>query len=497
MLKKKRLLFLGLIVLAGSACVTPTHASSASPVVLTYIQASGAGGAKDELIVIHNNSAVEVDVTNWCLVNKQAVQFACFEPPASEPGMAGTKYFLPAYTSAAVASNEHITASGLAQDFFSLTYTATNQTSGSLIASADTISIIDDDSEVVDVHTWSSAAPSGKAYQRVQIMTSPNIYAAMNDTSDWLVDARKEAPPSELELRVNKETDDEAAPIRQPPVITELLANASGVDLGKEFIELFNPGTDTLPLDAFKLRIGFDTPKWYTFPAGSTLEPNQYKAFFDSDMGFTLPNTTGKVQLFLGDEAAGEPIEYASPKDDHAWAFIDAIWQYTPSATPGLENKLELALAMTDEEEGETETVQELKPCAENQYRNPETGRCKLLSVAKSLEPTPCKSNQERNPETGRCRLIASATSKIPAPCKEGQERNPETNRCRNSIKMSSAQYGVKGAKTSKDNQPSWYYFAGIGLVVVGVLAYAVWEWREELCTIYGRIKALFAKRSA
>ena len=69
MLKKIWRLFLGLVVCIGSACVTPTHASSAESVVLTHIQAAGTAGAKDEFIALHNNSAVEVEVTNWCVAN--------------------------------------------------------------------------------------------------------------------------------------------------------------------------------------------------------------------------------------------------------------------------------------------------------------------------------------------------------------------------------------------------------------------------------------------
>lgn len=50
-----------------------------------------------------------------------------------------------------------------------------------------------------------------------------------------------------------------------------------------------------------------------------------------------------------------------------------------------------------------TKTVQE---CAEGQYRNPLTGRCK--KIESSSDPKPCAEGYERNPQTGRCRKIVS-----------------------------------------------------------------------------------------
>lgn len=76
------------------------------------------------------------------------------------------------------------------------------------------------------------------------------------------------------------------------------------------------------------------------------------------------------------------------------------------------------------------------KPCKSNQYRNPETGRCKKKESRK-----PCKEGEYRHPETGRCRKIRRPTSSRPPreksprtglkPCKEGYARNMETRRCR------------------------------------------------------------------
>ena len=60
---------------------------------------------------------------------------------------------------------------------------------------------------------------------------------------------------------------------------------------------------------------------------------------------------------------------------------------------------------------------------------------------------------------------------------------------------MSEVDHGVLGVTTEAGNRPSWYVGVTIGLVVVAVLAYAVWEWRQELSSAWQRIRRLFAKR--
>lgn len=62
-------------------------------------------------------------------------------------------------------------------------------------------------------------------------------------------------------------------------------------------------------------------------------------------------------------------------------------------------------------------------PCRDDQYRNPDTKRCKLKSKK------PCKKpGQRRNPLTNRCKQ----KPKKLIPCKPHQFRNPLTNRCKN-----------------------------------------------------------------
>jgi len=502
MLKKIRLLFLGLIVIAGSACVTPTHASSAPSVVFSYVQTTGITGAKEELIVIHNNGATDVDVSDWCLINKANVAFACFTRESVEGG--ALHPVLPAYSSAIIAAYDYLAARAVAPEMVSLIYTVTNQTSGSIVSNADVISLLDEEGEAVAVKGWTAAPPAGKAWSRTKLLSAPDIYATGNEVADWTSIAWIDLPAHMLEKRfmaVGESGGDEDphTDLELPPpsnttesgiVITEILANATGSDEGKEYIEFHNTHpTETQSLDGLSVSVGIENPKSYELPAGVTIPPGEYAQLTDDELGFSLGNTNGGVQLHYGEVPLGNRIEYGTPKEDYAWAFIDGVWQYTNALTPGAAN---LASPPRESESSDETTGSAQKLCASNQFRNPETGRCKLIATA-TKAATPCKEGQERNIETGRCRAIAVTGE--PTPCKEGQERNPETNRCRNITKMSSVDYGVKGVQEKAGAQLSWYYWVAIIGIIALILAYAVWEWRAELLATWRRVKGMIAKK--
>jgi hypothetical protein len=506
MLKKISRLFLGLVVCAGSACVTPTHASSAQQqsVLITRIQASGEFGPKDEYVVLYNNTGVEVDITNWCLANKATVLFACFTTSASQE-----RIYLPSYANAVVASSLHAGANGYPVDAYSAVYEVTNQSSGSIVNSSDSLSIVDSQGEIIEQKLWTIAIPTGKILSRFRIASEADAYVNINESSDWSVEDRALPPMSATTKRIVPTEDIPVPPITPDPIpnlpgpqqeppegsqaavtalITEVMANPAGSDIGNEYIELYNPNPSTaVSLDGFMLRIGAEPAQSYAFPAGATIPALGYAVFSNSDIPYTLVNTTGRVQLVGPNGYVGPAVDYVSPKDDYSWSLINDAWVYTKQATPGKANSL------SDDNQAEAEASSSSpKPCASNQYRNPDTGRCRLVATTTST-PTPCKEGQERNPETNRCRNVV--TAKEATPCEEGQERNPETNRCRAIVKMSSAGHGVLGVTSKANAAMSWYYWAGIGAVVLLAGAYAVWEWRQEIVSIFGRVRLKFTKR--
>lgn len=510
MLKKIWKLFLGLVVCASSACVTPTHASSASPVILTVIQASGVGGALDELVHVYNNSSVPQNITGWCLKNKASVHFACLQPKTP-----GYQLMLPVDGTVAIASTEHVMASGNDGPNYGSVYSLTNQSSGSIVGSADTISLVNASGVTVDSFSWAVTAPTQKGWARVMYAGGDGQdYAATGLPSDWSTASfittpvnhlyeqspPEEEPGSEDEDPENETGDgennsnepDEDLPSELLELhITELLPNPEGTDTGLEFIELFNPHTEVRSFEGYELRIGPALEKSYSLAGIGSIGPGEYVAVYNAQLGFTLVNSTSSVQLWRAGAAASGVISYTEPPSGQAWALTGSAWRYVPLPSPGSKNpEADSDTSGDSTTASQSSSTTTLKPCAANQYRSLETNRCRLVQQASS-QPTPCKAGQERNPETNRCRAISSAAT--PAPCKPNQERNPETNRCRNIVAMSDAGHAVKGASVqAAQTGVSVYTWLAIGGVVFLVLSYAAWEWRVEGAALVKKVREKF-----
>lgn len=266
--------------------------------------------------------------------------------------------------------------------------------------------------------------------------------------------------------------------------ITELLANPEGDDEGNEYIEVFNPNNEEVVMDMYRLIIGNDDPKTYAFPEGTVIPAGAYMRFSDDDISFTLVNSTSTVKLVDNDGLVIASSEYADPPVGSAWALIGDVWQYTNVPTPGLAN-----VANQVDTEFEEEVIG-LKPCAPNQYRSPETNRCRLL-VAAGSSLTPCRDDQYRSEETNRCRSIAATTSAL-APCGSNQERNPDTNRCRNVVtSVPTVPFAVEPIADTAQATFGWWALGGVGIIA---LAYGTWEWRSEIAKASRRLAGFFTR---
>ena len=130
------------------------------------------------------------------------------------------------------------------------------------------------------------------------------------------------------------------------------------------------------------------------------------------------------------------------------------------------------------------DAVSELAACEEGKERNPATNRCRSIITTAAATLVSSEPGEERNILTNRCRRIAAASQALAA-CGENQERNPETNRCR---KVSSASPNTLAAVTDvqspiKESSKKWIIAA---VVLVAVIGYAVYEWRQDI-TLFTR----------
>ena len=507
------------VVLLSSAyvpiLVSRTYATSAN-VLLTQIQAGGVGAATQEFIVIYNNSPTAVNITRWCLTNKSNATIICFGESINQ------EVYLPAYKHAVVMSVPM--ASTMPAGTITRTYTPTSQSSGSIVGGSDTVSLTDSAGTLIDRESWTTSLSGGMQLER-HSSGSPVTYQDTDTSADWSTTTPEILPLDEVatneaivDLCLNIDGVQVLVPVGMELNaagecvlqvitkldITEVLPNAAGSDDGHEFIELYNPNDDLVQLAGYQLYVGPQFDDTYDFPANLVIEPHNYISFTNSDIPYSLLNSSSRVLVALKNGiVVSEMPAYTDPKDDESWAVIDGVWQYTNVPTP------ELANLISDGPTIETgAATSALQPCATNQYRSPETNRCRLItstvgtvtpckdgqyrseetnrcrSIAADVKViTPCAEDEMRNPDTNRCRKVIAASE--PAACKEGQERNPDTNRCRTLTKMPTADYGVLGAETKSGS--NWYVWVAVGGVLLLALAYAVWEWHTEMKVFFGR----------
>lgn len=309
-------------------------------------------------------------------------------------------------------------------------------------------------------------------------------------------------------------------------IINELLPNPSGADSGNEFIELHNVDLESVQLDNYVIAIG---NKQYKLPAGVVIAPGAYWTVSDSELGVSLPNTTGQTIYLVttrGLEVASVPA-YKNAPDDASWAYVDGLWQFSYAPTPGGANvalpqlpcqsgyerdeasgrckkvPVPTLLSLCAEGQYRSETTGRcrtiatsavLVPCKDGQYRSEETGRCRAFVSAISTSLSPCADNQFRNPLTNRCKSIASSDDTTLTDCGEGRERNPETHRCRNvvSANVPAATFAVAPVKETAKGFVGWWALGGVGVLAAG---YGAWEWRRELALVLRRAGAFIGRR--
>jgi hypothetical protein len=307
--------------------------------------------------------------------------------------------------------------------------------------------------------------------------------------------------------------------------VVELLANPancpplSEAQNCREFIKLYNSSDHVVDAGLFRLRFG-----WANQSSGVTntvhlageIEAGGYRTVDIRDDGKPLEITASGGSIWLEDiqgiAAYSETVhEYGDIGDTsrkgQSWAVDDqGKWRWAV-ASPAGANNFDLPAG-----KGSSGKTASLKPCRSNQYRNPETNRCrskvaatrtscksgqyrnpetnrcKSVSAA-SASLTPCSAGKERNPETNRCRSVTAASSKL-KPCGEGKERNPETNRCRNKKgDVPAAAFSPEQVAKTGEAFTGWWALGGVGALALGRLG---WEWREEMRRVIEKVMHVF-----
>jgi hypothetical protein len=320
-------------------------------------------------------------------------------------------------------------------------------------------------------------------------------------------------------------------------IISEIMPNPASTDTGHEFIELHNTSDEVVVLDGCSLQTSSSTKDFAL--AGISLQPDEYRAFYDSGAdptnepftGLTLPNTNGGTVSLLIPGKDTLAITYpADMDDDTVWSLsLNGDWALSFTSTPDEANTItplkpcdvgqirnldtnrcvnevnDSAAADTTLAASSSTTSTSAAACKQGQERNPATNRCRNIVSATATSTkvastaAACKAGQERNPGTNRCRNIVSTAASTAKPCPTGQERNVETNRCRKITAAGSSNGtsldGVKdvASDSSAKNKPYWLIAV---IALAAAIAYGIYEWRQEILLFVSKYIRLPGKLS-
>lgn len=123
--------------------------------------------------------------------------------------------------------------------------------------------------------------------------------------------------------------------------ISELLPNPSGSDTEGEWIELFNPGRQAVALSGWQLDDEEGGSRPYTFPAGTTIYPEEFLIIDRPTSKLALNNTSDSVRLFDTESRLVHEVVYTGSKEQLSYAYIiGSDWSWTEIATPQEPNEL-------------------------------------------------------------------------------------------------------------------------------------------------------------
>lgn len=570
----------GFLMVCGAMIViilSPLRSNAVSQhVVIRSVIAADTIDTNDELIELENRSAAPVDVTNWSVMYIASTN-STSSLVTIRPTDANVRILLPAGARESFVSTKYAVNHPVTDN-----YRGAVQFAGKISYTMAGLELRDESGDMVDSVRWGNwstvidASPAASLssttlLQRSGSDTDSNRndfkllpqadqvfgYGHLNEVVDRCsnIDGIQETMPADFMedtkggcvsvdqcpniVGIQREMPSgmelygmDCLPVFQPAAlfVTELLANPGGVDTGNEYIEFYNSTHEAVSLADYYLIVG---TKRVVFPEGATIAARSYQAFSDSELGITLPNTTGvAVKLMSRNNLIVDYVPpYVNAAIDTAWGWVNDAWQYTNQPTPGAANLASLiedgtlptpdsgVVACADgyyrnpltnrcnkikadevptackanqyrsDETGRCRnyaTITTPVACKEGQYRSEETGRCRSIAQTAAAALKPCADDQFRNPTTGRCKKIAS-TDDLLKPCASGYERNLETNRCRKVTtgSMPLAAFPVEAIAPSGATVGVW---VAAGAVVTGGLGYAAWEWRRELAAALSRV---------
>ncbi len=319
--------------------------------LISEIQTGTALSASQEFVELYNPSDSDIPLSGWTIEYKAATstntETSWSKKAALSGSIAAQGFYL-------VAQKTYIAA-------------ADAEWSPTLASSAGHIRLKDADGIVIDLLGYGetsngargapAASPAtGASIERLPGRLEPqsgNGVDSDNNAADFIVRTVPEPQATTSAIEVPGEVpaapeadeiaEEAAAPTTYAPIsISEALVDPQTplTDAEDEFIELYNPTSESVDLQDYTLRSGSNFRDYYKIP-GLVIPAQGYTVLYARETKLGLTNGGGAVQLV---DPSGEVIDqtpdYPAALAGQSWAAFPEGWQWTLQLTPGQANVL-------------------------------------------------------------------------------------------------------------------------------------------------------------
>ncbi len=290
-------------------------------VMLSEVQIEGEKAA-DEFIEIYNSGSDTVNLSGWSLRRKSASDTtttgSSLKTFSSSHVIPAHGYFL--WANSASIFKDHA-----------------DTTTGSSLSDNNSLAVYDKNDMLVDSLTWGTGHTL--PYSPTQFGNPDDGESFTRDLSSlaWAKTKKPTPTNSTGEVFKNEAGTGETGSSPYKVVINEVLPNPKEKSDAGEFIELYNPGAESVDLSSWEIRDASATGK-YTFPDGKSISALGYLVVTDENFSLSLNNSNETVSLWDKEKRLVHRVQYEKTKEGVALNLVGGNLRGARKPTPGVSN---------------------------------------------------------------------------------------------------------------------------------------------------------------
>lgn len=290
-------------------------------VIMSEVQISGTK-ASDEFVEIYNTGSGAVNLSGWSLRRKSASDTTA---TGSSLKTFTSSHVIPAHGYFLWANS-----AGIYQDH-------ADTTTGSSLSDNNSLALYDNGGVLVDSLTW--GAGHALPYSPTQFGNPGESESFARDLGTLTWSEINSITPTNAKGEVFKDTSGTAETGSSPYkiLINEVLPNPKEKSDAGEFIELYNPGSDSVGLSGWEIRDATATGK-YTFPDATNIPALGYLVITDKEFSLSLNNSNETLSLWDKEKRLVHRVQYEKTKEGVSLNLVSGNLRGARKPTPGASN---------------------------------------------------------------------------------------------------------------------------------------------------------------